>query len=250
MGVFDKPWTAACATWFRIRLLLVLAFVTTAISIGFSGWQTQSDEGSFKVIAAGIPNFKWDDSICKATPYQYLSPFKFTFNWQGKSWDQPAYCPWPLGNTTYRLIVACFFLVFNVAIFWDTAFSRVFASPFLFLFALLWYSAFVVDAQSLTASTEACTNGFGDVLFKTLETQDFKMICDNTHYGATVAIDLVMFFLVFIVWRAWGHCPNRYNNTALGAQDGTGEGGDDIPAKLQRPSGNSGTSGEKAPQRV
>jgi len=229
MGIFDKPWTAVCATWFRIRVLLLLTGVTTIISIGFSAWQTESDPGSFKIIGDLQPNFNWKDQYCTATPYQYLSPFQFTFNVGGVSYNKPAYCPWPLGNTTFRFIVASFYLVFNVGVFWDTAFSRTLASPLFFLFALLWYSAFVVDSQSLTASTEACTNGFGSGTISAYS--GLTLICDNTTYGVTVAIDLLLFFLVFIVWRAWGHCPNRYNKESMASSGDSAGAKDEIPDK-------------------
>ena len=249
MGVFDKPWTAACATWFRLKLLLGIGTCTAVISIAFSSWQTQGNEGDFKVVADAIPNFKWWDSVCDATPYQYLSPFKFTFNLAGKSYDNPAYCPWPLGNTTFRLIVGCLYLVFGISLYWDTAFTRVFASPLLFLFALLWYSSFVVDAQSLTASTEACTNGFGDGTISSIK--GLTIICNNTHYGITVAIDLILFFLVFVIWRAWGHCPNRHNKDTL-ASSSEGISGDEIPDKtgLKRGSISSSSPFGSAPTRV
>ena len=252
MGIFDTPWTAACATWFRIKFLLLLAGITTVISIGFSAWQTKNSVGSFKTIGDMMPNFNWNDSVCTATPYVYLSPFQFTFSWNGKSYNTPSYCPWPVGNTTFRLIVGTVYLIFNVSVFWETAFSRTFASPLLFLFALLWYSSFVVDAQSLTASTQACTNGFGKgTVFTSLA--DFTLVCDNTSYGVTVALDLLMFFLVFIIWRAWGHCPNRWNKESLAAGGGDST-TDDIPDKglprTESVKSSGGGVGDRAPARV
>ena len=53
------------------------------------------------------------------------------------------------------------------------------------------------------------------------------MICNNINFGVTVAVDLLMFFVVFVVWRAWGHCEDRYNSSGpLAAKDGS----DVIPA--------------------
>lgn len=233
MGLFDQPWTSIFATWFRIQALLVITLVGVLCSIGFSSWQTENSMGDFKVIADEVnwSNFNWDTSVCKATPYMYLSPFKFTFNWAGKSYTNPAYCPWPIGNTTFRLLVACSYFLFNVGVFFNTTFSKMFASPILFMFALLWYSAFVIDAQSLTASTEACLNGFGKgTYFDNLKSNtDFTMICNDIDFGITVGIDLMMFALVFIIWRAWGYCKNRYNEESLIEGGGSSSSSDVIP---------------------
>ena len=225
MGLFDSSWSALFATWFRIRCLLICTLIGAIVSIGFSGWQTQSSEGDFKTVVAvsGIQGFDWMTSVCNASPYMYLSPFKFTFNFGGKAYNSnPAYCPWPISNTTFRFVVASLYLLFSIALFFETRFSKLFGSPMLFLFSLLWYSAFVIDVQSLTASTQACLQGFGKhTYFDDLKAvTDFTMICNDIEYAITCGIDLLMFFFVFVVWRAWGHCQDRYNSSPLAQQTG------------------------------
>jgi hypothetical protein len=240
MGCFDQPWTAAFATWFRIKILLGVALLGCIASMVFSGLGSQSSEGDFKTIGDQWNNFDWNSSVCKATPYVYLSPFRFTFNWQNKAYKNAAYCPWPISNTVFRLVLACLFFIFGVAIFFDTRFSALFASPLLFVFALLWYSAFVIDAQSLAAGTDACTNGFGKgTYFADLSANGFTMICNQVSFGFSPGIDLILFSLTFTIWRAWGHCKNRYGKDT-GLIDGQ-ERSDEIPAPGLKRSGPTGS---------
>lgn len=235
MGLFDGPWTAVFATWFRIRLLLFVAICGAFVSIGLSSWQTQANGGDFTSIPGLGKDFNWQTSVCGASPYMYLSPFKFTYNLGGKSYNNPCYCPWPLGNTSFRLVVASLFVLLAIALFFESRFSKLMGSPLLFCFSLLWYSAFVIDAQSLTASTQACLQGFGKLTYFDVlkETTDFEMVCNGIDYGATCCVDLILFFLIFVIWRAWGHCPDRYNSSGpLAAQ----QGGDIIPAQSSKAS--------------
>lgn len=220
------------ATWFRIRVLLVVGIAVAFVSIGLSGWQTQSSAGEFTLIPGLGNDFNWNKDICGASPYMYLSPFKFTFNYGGKSYNNPCYCPWPLGNTSFRFVVASLFVLFGLALFFESRFSKLMGSPILFCFSLLWYSAFVIDAQSLTASTQACLQGFGRLTYFDVlkQTTDFTIVCNGIDYGATCAVDLIMFGLVFIVWRAWGHCTDKYNAAGPLASQQGGE-GDIIPAR-------------------
>lgn len=240
-SVLEGQWSRWLANWAVLRVLLALTIALAVISIGVSSWQTDANAGDFQLIL-DLAKLNWSGDICESMPYQALRPFRFTFTAKGVTYSSPAYCPWPQSKTIYRIVLAIVqalsYSLFLVNRFGE--YSIAFASPVHFVLAFLWWSALVLDTQSLSASSAACASNFGEGTIAALsKSRDLQLVCNSSLYGATNAIDFFMFSLTFLIFRIWSQCPAKYG---LRQEDLTESHG---PGRMAEASAETGANGSK-----
>jgi hypothetical protein len=166
----------------------------------------------------GEAGITWDKDFCSGAPYKFLSPFKFTFSFANVDYKNPANCSWPLNKTNFRIVLGVLQTILHIIMLFPRreilrTLCSSFGSPILLTCAFLWYSAFVLDCQSLQAATKACENHFETLIASTLgmaNVDGFAINCNNNIYALEPLIDLVLFIHTFVMSRAWAQCPSKY----------------------------------------
>lgn len=237
----DRQWTRYFARWVVLQFLLVICFVILCISIGVTIWQSENSPGDFKAIltskhaTSAISKLDWYNDFCLAPPYKFLSPFKFTYKFgcdpscaddqiESAAFNKgPTFCPWPTGKTIFRCLLAVVQGFLHVVLLFPRfkEFSKLLGSPMLIVLSFMWYSILVLDSESLSSANAACSTSnlskaFQDDLKKRgVELRDFSLTCDNISYSLTPFLDCLLFFLSFIMGRAWAQCRNKYGEPEL-----------------------------------
>ena len=164
---------------------LVTLIVGSIVSIAISAWQNESDSNGLDATYNGETG-----DFCDTYPYNYLRPNRFTYN----SGGDRIYCGYGEGNTGYRLTVACCSFVSFVLLMF--AFQMTFLqietvrSSIWLIFSILWFTVTVADISSLANGSLACME------FASNYDGNMGAKCELTDYGITVAVDLMMSFLV------------------------------------------------------
>jgi hypothetical protein len=203
-------------------VLLVLGAALALVSLGVSGWQNTVSAGDFGQVIDVVnsltnANLSWTKDFCGAVPLKFLSPLRFTFNFQNKAYNSPANCAWPHNSTTFRIVLGVFQVLLCALMLWRRVsfLSIPFASPTFLCFSFLWFSVFVLDSGNVASSNSVCANGsnVGQILLKAAgvpNMQGMQVVCGNAMYSLPPFIDLVLFMHTFVLGRAWAQCPGKY----------------------------------------
>jgi len=83
-----------------------------------------------------------------------------------------------------------------------------------FSLALLWYSAFIIDAQALVSGTLACRSNFeGTDFAEILDSGLVSIDCAPTRvFTITPFIDVCIAFVSLLLSQAWFHCTDLYGS--------------------------------------
>jgi len=180
----------SCLDRFTNTVSAGIFIASSWISIGISAWQFQNGDGGDTIYNQDGSTINWSKDVCNASPYEYIRPFQLKIdNCDGCSL---VYCGNSVGNTGYRLAVAIVTFILAVLmllkIFEDKELIHYFT---LLTIMIMWFSVFVADSAQLSNASEACAqNDF----FKEGST------CQNAKYGITIAVDIAITIVAFVVW--------------------------------------------------
>jgi len=242
------------SSWTSLRLLMVGILCWLIILLGLSGYTAQSAAADITLIKwKGNTNYNsFTTQICGATPYSYLAPFAFTFQQTNSTTKativQSAVktkCAFPSQNQSLRFTICVFSLLSVVALFFKTRFSS-FARAVSSTFALLFFTAFVLDSTTSTTGLAECNNQFVNTAFNVdLVKAGVLLYCDASDYSGLVSlplstslslpplpsltvfppptvplpfsnqdvVDLILSGLFFLFHTAWGLCKNKYGES-------------------------------------
>ena len=219
-----KPYLfcAKClATWFRIRFIMTFGLVWSIVIMGVSGWQMRYDGGDAAALDPTGSMVDWYNNVCKSSPYMYLRPFYFTYSTTsdttGTSWSRPSFCGWPETNSAFRVSVAVLSFVFTFALYFETHLSKIARTVWL-IFALLYFSCFVLDANASITGAETCETGFdntdlGFYLRKAGNSTFSGVSCtEMAPYAGLVVIDLVQVFTFYFIFECWAMTDDLYSD--------------------------------------
>mmetsp|Transcript_11322 Transcript_11322/g.12226 ORF Transcript_11322/g.12226 Transcript_11322/m.12226 type:complete len:236 (+) Transcript_11322:217-924(+) len=209
---------ASCfATWLRLKIMMGFQIVLAIILMSLSAWLTQSQGGSFASITfpSGNKYSNWD-SQCSKYPYAYLSPFTFTYGaaTYGNSTiggsGTSTMCPYPQPNSELRLSLTVMTIVFLGVLYVKTPFSLI-ARWIHAIFALMFFSAFVIDAAAATVGSYFCSENFPNTFMnKDITSMNLSLTCSGEVYQLVAAWDFLMSMIFFILHTAWGMAKDLY----------------------------------------
>lgn len=117
-------------------------------------------------------------------------------------YHQPSYCGYTKANTIYRLTIAIFTFFFSLSLFTEVYKSRpMVLNGFYFMFHSLWFLAAGLDIMGITNGQTTCVDTFE-------KANDNQVNCENSIYGITIAIDIIIFLL--ILFFTYCHYPMKY----------------------------------------
>jgi len=152
-------------------------FSAAVISIGFSSWQFQNDDGGI----SWTPS--WND-ICTSFPNDMLRPISVTIS------DKTSYCGYSNGNTGYRLTVAIITLIFSVGIFLQFFEERqMILNAIYWSLYSLWFLASGLDIVAVANGQAACNDSLTSL-------SGSSSTCSNSVYGISIAIDIAICFVI------------------------------------------------------
>ena len=218
------------ATRTSLRILLAFTLAWVIIALGLSGWEYQNTPGDIQLVRWGkgvsYGASNWD-AFCQNTPYVYLSPFAFTFQQfnvtrtsSGASQlsstvllttSTKTKCGWPAQNSSLRLTICVFSVLFLLALFFPTRLS-VFARSIFGLFSFLFFVSFVLDSNSSYVGLAECQTTFSNTKFgQDLNAAGVIPACIQSDYSGLAFIDFLIFFLLGLLNTAWGLCKEPYS---------------------------------------
>ena len=182
-----------------------------------SGWMTIAYGGGF----AGVKfpskrSYSNWSHICNSAPYSYLSPFQFTFS--GASYNgsasisstDPTICPFPAENSDLRLVLTTFGFATVGLLFIKTPIS-LFARIIFAVYALLFFSSFVIDANASNTGSVYCKSNFmNSNLNADIQSMGMTITCNNSNFSGVAVIDLILSGLFFMLHTAWGLTKDLY----------------------------------------
>ncbi len=183
------------------------------ILIGLSGWMTVASSGSFAniVFPSNRSYSSWSSTVCTAAPYSYLSPFSFSYTTaDGTASSSSSLCPWPSENSDLRFTITVIGLVNLGVLFVKTPIS-LFARILLAAYALLFFSAFVLDASASAVGLTYCKSLFKNSnLNADIQSMNLTLKCDSSDFSGIAVIDLIISALFFMLHTAWGLTTDIY----------------------------------------
>jgi hypothetical protein len=206
---------ASCfATWLRLKVIMGIIMVLCIILMSLSAWLTIPEEGTFTDVA--FPSKRsysnWD-SVCNSYPYNYLSPFSFSFTSSNSTYGSSntnTSCPWPTPNSEFRLSITIMSLFALGVLFVKTPISLI-ARLILLAFALMFFSAFIIDAAATTVGLDFCTNSFPNTYLNAdLTVASMTVTCKSSVYEFIASFDLIISLLFFLLHTAWGMTKDLY----------------------------------------
>lgn len=205
------------ATWFRIQVLMGFMIAWSIILMSLSAWQTKSDGGKFSDLhfKSGRQYSDFQSAVCNNMPYQYMSPFEFTFSGNSTSSGMtPTYCPWPQPNSELRLSMTVFSIVTLLALYVKTPLSFL-ARAIFAIYAFIFFAAFVIDAAAVTVGQQFCTASFANTLLSVdLKSKNLSLTCTTSNYEVIPVFDLLLSCMYFLLYTAWQYTTNLYVNNA------------------------------------
>lgn len=207
---------ASCfATWFRLKIVMGFQIVLAIILMSLSAWLTQPQGGSFAGITfpSGNSYSNWAGQ-CSKYPYAYLSPFTFTYTSGNSTLSgnsaTATMCPYPEPNSGLRLSITVMTIVFLGVLFVKTPFSII-ARWIHAIFALMFFSAFVIDAAAATVGSYFCSESFPNTFMnQDIMALKLSLTCSAEVYQLVAAWDLLMSMIFFILHTAWGMAKDLY----------------------------------------
>jgi hypothetical protein len=204
---------ASCfATWLRLKIIMGMLIVLAIILMSLSAWQTVAVGGSFSSKFPGGTYKHWD-SICTQYPYNYLSPFTFTYTASNSTMpigSVATSCPYPAPNSEFRISITVMSMFALAILYVKTPISLI-ARFILAIFALMFFSAFVIDAAAASVGTYFCQAEFPNTTLNLdLQLYHISTTCTSSVYQLIAAFDFMMSMLFFIVHSAWGMTKDLY----------------------------------------
>jgi len=213
-------------------MLGIIAWII--ICLGLSGWEYQSVAGDITLIkwSKGVqPYNDWSNQVCAIAPYNFLSPFSFTFQQTNASTSTSSNgvvtkvpsktvilntttktkCGWPSQNSSLRLTICVFSLLTVVALFFRTRLS-LFAQSVAGMWSFMFMVSFVLDANATYVGLTACQGLFLNTKFgDNLSAAGVIPACDLSDYSGLTFIDFLISFLFGLFGAAWGMCKEPYS---------------------------------------
>ena len=184
------------------------------ILMSLSAWQTVAVGGNFASIHYPSGNsYKNWDNVCSQYPYNYLSPFSFTYSTSNSTIggsSTSTSCPYPQPNSEFRLSITVMAMVILLVLFVKTPFSLL-ARFIHAAFALMFFSAFVIDAAAASVGTYFCSANFPNTtLNKDMASLNISLKCTGNVYELIAAFDFMISMLFFVLHTAWGMAKDLY----------------------------------------
>lgn len=188
--------------------------------MSLSAWLTESAGGDF----AGIQSMRnatqmnitiasytaWPTSVCATSPYIYIEPFAFSYNFNGVDYVNPAYCGFPRSNSILRIFTSVLTLLILFAFFFETPFSAL-GRTLQMCMACLFFTSFVLDANAVTTGYELCKSNFGDTyLHDDLVALNITLTCKLEDYAAVTVISFFLAVMLLLLQAAWSNCTDMY----------------------------------------
>ena len=106
----------------------------------------------------------------------------------------PSYCGYSDGNSGYRLGLGCVTLIMGVLILLKIFDQRKNLQGFLYCaFFALWSAAFGIDVVAIANGQSSCVDAFH------LLADETNVICNNSEYGISITVDMLIVFIVGIL---------------------------------------------------
>jgi len=190
---------------------MTFALLWGIVIMALTGWQMQSSVGDMGKLDTTFTQGNWRPHICNQSPYMYLRPFYFTTTTdQGVTNSKPAYCGWPDTNSEFRVSVAVLSFVFTFCLYFETHLSMIARTIYL-VFTTLYFSCFVLDANSCITGTSSCAGGFKNTdLFTSL--QGANVTCYMSDYAGMVVIDFIQVFTFYFLYECWSMTDDLYSD--------------------------------------
>jgi hypothetical protein len=205
------------STWLRLRILMGFTMIWCVILIGLSGWMTEATGGSFASydFPSNRTYHSWS-SLCDSAPYSYLSPFQFSYSADGGSSNVDTICPWPSENSDLRFTITVVGIV-NLGILFVKTPISLFARSLLVMYALLFFSSFVMDAYASTSGNTYCQSSFVNTnMYTDIKSANMNLTCNSSNFSGVAVIDLIISCLFFILHTAWGLTTDLYVDRGKG----------------------------------
>lgn len=181
--------------------------------MSLSAWMSISEGGSFASLTFGSGNSykNWESAVCHNSPYEYLSPFSFSYTLPGGAKSSTnSMCAWPSANTELRLSLSVLSIVIVGILFVKTPVSLI-ARILLGIFAMLYFAIFVMDASSAITGKSFCTSAFENTKLNVdISAQKMTVSCDTTAFEVMIVLDLIASILFFILHGAWALTKDLY----------------------------------------
>jgi hypothetical protein len=209
---------ASCfATWLRLKIVMGFIIAFSIILMSLSAWQTVPVGGDFATIntyPSGHTYSHWG-SLCNDYPYNFLSPFYFTYtssNSTAGSSTSSSYtsCPYPTPNSEFRISITVMTILLLLVLTVKTPVSLI-ARFIHIIFALMFFSAFVIDTAAASVGLAFCSASFPNtILQKDLNSLNITLKCNGDIYAVIAFFDLLISICFFIIHTAWGMTKDLY----------------------------------------
>ena len=176
---------------FLFTLLLISGGI---VSIGISAWQYSIQDNGITFLSGTTGKQESLTTICTHFPYNWMRPFRMSV--QGHSND--AYCGYSAANTGFRLALACATVIFGAAlvVLRSTTDIKLVTYWGLFVVSVLWYAASVADIIAFIQGSQGCSESLKDNFID----DSIDITCNSSEYGITVAVDVLMSFIMCFCW--------------------------------------------------
>jgi hypothetical protein len=208
------------ATWFRIKLIMGFIIIVGIINMSLSSWQTESDGGDFAGIKSDntsangttIADYSsWKTSICASSPYIYVEPFAFTYQYDGVDYSNTAYCGYPRNNSVLRIFSSVITIIILGALFFETPLSAL-GRTFQMILACLCFTSFVLDANAVSTGLATCDTNFANThLYDDISKLKLTLKCLPQSYAVVAIINFLMTALLLLLQAAWSNCTDMYS---------------------------------------
>lgn len=192
--------------------------------MSLSAWMTTSNGGDFATIQSHSVNTtiadyrKWETSICTSSPYIYIEPFSFTYDYDGVSYGNAAYCGFPRSNSVLRIFTCVLSILVLGSLYFDTPFSSIGRTCQMIL-ACLYFSSFVLDADAVATGTSLCESQFTNTFLNVdIQKLGLTLTCNMADYAGLAVINLILAILLLLLEAAWSHCTDLYSGIPGSAQ--------------------------------
>lgn len=193
---------------------MILIIILCIINLGLSGAYSVSTVGELNSVTFS-DGTRYTDAdwmnLCLSSPYVYLRPFSFVYSTSdGYTSVQETYCGFSASTSTFRFVIGTVGVVITGLLFFKTPLS-IFARMIWGIFAFLYFTVFVLDANDTTVGYTSCQQTFPNTdLGNEITGSNMSLTCDESNFAGVTVIDLFTAISFFILHTSWALCKDLY----------------------------------------